>query len=69
MEIIFTEHTKERMRKRSISEEEVINAIKFADKTDKKQGKYYTQKNIGRAEIGVVYEKDKYIKVITTYYL
>ena len=69
MNIIFTLHAKDRMAKRKITEEEVIHAIKNSDKTFKIEGKYYAQKDIGRAKIEVVYEKDKYIKIITLYYL
>ncbi len=69
MKIIFTEHVKYRMKKRHITEEEIINAIKYPDKTTKKKGKYIIKKNIGRANIEVVYEKDKYIKIITVYYI
>lgn len=69
MKVIFTQHAKERMNKRKITEEEVINSIKFPDNTSKKEGKYYIHKNIGRAKIEVIYEKDKYIKVVTVYYI
>lgn len=69
MKIIFTEHAKDRLKKRRISEDEVIDAIKYPEKTTKREGKYYVQKNIQRAKIEIVYEKDKYIKVITIYYI
>jgi len=69
MDIIFTEHAKERMKKRKITEEEIKEVIKYPEKTEKIEGKYYVQKNIQRANIEVVYEKDKYIKVITVYYM
>lgn len=69
MEIIFTEHAKDRMKKRGITEDEIIQTIKNPDNTKKQGGNYYAQKNIGRANIEVVYEKDKYIKVITIYYI
>lgn len=69
MEIVFTEHAKERMKKRKITEEEVREAIKYPEKTDKTEGKYYVKKNIQRANIEVVFEKDKYIKVISIYYV
>lgn len=68
MEIIFTEHAKERMKKRHITEEEIINAVKYPDKTIKREKKYIVKKNIERANIEIVYEKDKYIKIITIYY-
>lgn len=69
MEIIFTEHVKEGMRKRNITEEEIISAVKYPDITFKRERKYFVAKNIGRTIIQVVYEKDKYIKIITVYYL
>jgi len=69
MEIIFTIHVKQRMKKRGITEEEVITTINFPEKTSKKEGIYYAKKDIGRANIEVVYEKDKYINVVTVYYL
>jgi hypothetical protein len=69
MEILFTKHVLFRMKKRKITEDEVINAIKYPEKTSKNEGKFYIQKNIDRANIEVVYEKDKYIKVITVYYI
>ena len=69
MDIVFTDHAKNRIKKRKISEEEVINAIKNPDKIEEIYGKYYVQKNIGKGKIEVVYEKDKYINVVTVYYL
>ena len=69
MEIIFTEHAKDRMKKRKISREEIIEIIKYPDKVIKKFGKYIVQKNLQRANIEVVYEKEKYLKIITVYYI
>lgn len=69
MEIIFTEHAKKRIKKRKITKDEIINTIKYAEKTNKREGKYYAQKDIGRGKIEVVYEKDKYINVITVYWI
>ena len=69
MEIIFTEHVKDRIKKRKISEDEIVNTIKYAKKTDKRAGKYYAQKNIGRGRIEVVYERDRYIKIVTVYWI
>ena len=69
MDIEFTDHVKNRIKKRKIKEEEVINAINNPDKDYKFEGKYYAQKDLGRGKIEIVYEKDKYIKVITIYYI
>ena len=38
MEIVFTEHAKDRIKKRKITEDEVINAIKYPNKIEKKKG-------------------------------
>ena len=69
MEIIFTEHAKFQMNRRHIYKEDVVNTIKYPKKTYKVKGNYYSQKDIGRGKIEVVYEKDKYIKVITVYWI
>jgi len=69
MEIIFTKHALLRMKKRKITKDEIINSIKHPENTSKKENKFYVQKNIDRANIEIVYEKDKYIKVITVYYI
>lgn len=69
MKIVFTEHAKDRMKKRKITEEEITQAVKYPDSLSKKDGKYYAMKNIARANIEVVYEKENYIKIITLYYL
>ncbi|HLC87221.1 MAG TPA: hypothetical protein VJH65_03025 [Candidatus Nanoarchaeia archaeon] len=46
------------MKKRNLSEEEITHSIKNPDRTHKEEGKYYVQKNIGRAKIEVVFEKE-----------
>ena len=69
MKIVFTLHTKARLKKRKITEEEVIYAIKSPDKLTKINYKYYAQKNIGQGNIEVVYIKENYIKGITIYWL
>jgi len=69
MEIIFTKHAILRMKKRKITKDEIINSIKHPKNVSKKEGKLYIQKNIDRANIEIIYEKDKYIKVITVYYI
>ncbi len=69
MEIKFTNHARERLKKRGISEEDVIETVNNAENTNKRGGKYYAQKNIGRGKIEVVYEKDKYIKIVTIYWI
>ena len=69
MEIEFTYHIKSRLKKRKIKESEIIETINNPDKEYKLEGKFYVQKNLGRGKIEVVYKKDKYIKVITVYWI
>ena len=61
MKFIFTDHAEYRVRKRNLTKEEVIDAIKYADKTEKRHEKYYSRKDIGRGAIEVVYERTKAI--------
>ncbi len=65
--IIFTKHVKEQMKERGISEDEVINTIKYPEKTQKIDDVYYAQKRTIQGIIEVVYIKENYIKVITVY--
>lgn len=67
MNIKFTKHAIEQMKERGISEDEVINTIKYPEKTQKINNVYYVQKSLGWANIEVVYIRENYIKVITVY--
>ncbi len=67
MNILFTKHIKEQMKERGISEDEVVNTIKFSESTQKIDNIYYARKKTIAGMIEVVYEKENYIKVITVY--
>ena len=67
MEIILTRHAKDQMKERGISEDEVINTIKYPEKTLKTTDRYLAQKKVSIGTIEVVYIREKYIKVITVY--
>ena len=67
MNIVLTKHVKEQMEERGISEDEVMNTLKYPESTQKIDGLYYSQKRTGQGIIEVVYEKQNYIKVITVY--
>ena len=70
MEFIFTAHAEYRIERRKLTKEEILEAIRYPSKTLKKHEKYYAQKNIRRGTIEVVYKKtEKYIKIITVYWL
>ena len=55
------------MEERGISEDEVINAVKYPENTQKIDDLYYAQKKTNQGIIEVVYGKQNYIKVITVY--
>ena len=44
MNIEFTHHAEHRVKIRKITKPEVLDTIRFPDKTVKKHGKYYYQK-------------------------
>lgn len=67
MNIVFTDHAKERMKRRNISEDEVINTIKYPEKTEKTDDAYYVYKHLGRFILKVVYTRENYIKVLTVH--
>jgi hypothetical protein len=70
MKIVFTHHAELRLKKRKILREEAIEAIKFPDRTIKKYGQHYYQKQLGRGAIEVVCEKtESNINIITIYWL
>ena len=69
MRILFTRHAEKRIKSRGVLKQEIIDAIKYPDKTIKKHGCYYYQKNLGRGKIEIVCEKKaKNIKIITVYW-
>jgi len=67
MNIIFTKHAKDRMKIRNISKDEIINVIKYPEKTQKSRNVYYVQKKLDRFILEVVYIRENYIKVLTFY--
>ena len=69
MDIVFTDHAKNRIKKRKIKEQEVIDAINNPEKIYQDEGKYYVQKDLSRGKIEIVYQKDKYINIITVYWI
>ncbi|MEK6933701.1 MAG: DUF4258 domain-containing protein [Nanoarchaeota archaeon] len=50
-------HAKDQMKERGISEDEVMNTLKYPESTQKIDDLYYAQKKTNQRIIGVVYEK------------
>lgn len=69
MKIVFTKHAIERIIKRKLTEQEIIDSIRNADNTVKKHGKYYYQKRLERGSIEIACEQEQSIlKVISIYW-
>ncbi len=70
MDILFTSHAEYRVKKRKLTKQEVLDAIKSPDKIIKKHGKYYYQKKLDRGTVEIVTERtEKNINIITIYWL
>lgn len=70
MRIIFTIHAEFRLKKRNVSKQEIIEAIKQPTLTMKKQDKHHYFKILPRGRLEIVCEKsEKNIKVITLYWI
>lgn len=70
MKIIFTIHAEERIKKRNITKEEVLEVIKFPDKILRKYGKYYYQKKVQRGTMEIIAElTESNLNIITIYWL
>ena len=69
MEIKYTYHAKFIIKERKIEEVWVEETIKSPDKVEKEFGKFYARKRLNGISIEVVYIKEKYIKVITVYWI
>ncbi len=70
MKIVFSIHLKERLDFRKISEEEVIDTIRFPFHITKNHGKHFYQKKLQRGMIEVCCEiTERDIKVITVYWV
>jgi len=66
MDIIVTKHARERMFERSISMEELQNAIDLPDYTIAKDNLIEVYKKIKNRNLKIVYSKEgKFIKIIT----
>jgi len=68
MNIVYTEHAEDQIRDRKFEKVWIEEAIKHPDKTIREsKNRYYAVKKLNGITIEVVYEKERYIKVITVY--
>ena len=69
MKIILTRHAIEQIEDRKINFVWVQETVKFPDIMKKEDNKYYALKRLNGHVLKVVYVKEKYIKVITTFFV
>lgn len=69
MYIIFTKHAKEQIEERKIELIWIEEAIKWPNLTKHAENKYIVTKRLNGRSIEAVYIKEKYIKVLTVYWV
>lgn len=69
MHIEYTYHALEQIKERKIHFLWVEEAIKYADITYREGHKYYASKKFNGRTLKIVYVKENYIKVITTFWI
>jgi len=71
MKILYSSHAKKRLRERGIKEEDVIETIEFPEYTIRRSNnEIEAYKKIKGRMLKVVYfQKERYIKIITLYYV
>jgi len=67
--IIYTEHAEKRLKKRNILKIWIEEAITSPDLINRDKNKYYIIKKLNGKTIKVIYLKEKYIKVITSFFI
>ena len=69
MNITYTHHAEIRIKKRKILKVWVEETIKSPDKVRCKGRKWWVVKKLNGMALKVVYVKERYIKVITSYFI
>lgn len=69
MRIAYTAHAEEQLYERKIEKVWVKEVIKHPDLTVKEGGRHYVIKALNSHTLKVVYVKQKYINVITCYFV
>ena len=69
MEIKYTLHAEEQIKERKILKVWVEETIKSPNETKRKEQKYYVAKKLNGKTLKVIYVKEKYIKVITSFFI
>ena len=69
MRIIYTLHAEEQIRERKIELVWIEEAVNSPDRTERVGNKYYVTKKLNGKIIKVVFVKERFIKIITSYFI
>ncbi len=69
MEIRYSLHAMQRMKRRHITSEDIKITLQFPERIRRQGKKILAARHIGRGTIEVVFTKGKYIRVITVYWV
>ena len=69
MRIKYTFHAKLMIKERKMEKVWIDETIKSPDIVKKEEGKYYVRKKLNGFIIEVVYTKERYINVLTVYWI
>ena len=69
VDIIYTVHAEEQRKERNIEKVWIEEAIVSPDYTAREGNKYLVTKKLNGHAIEVVYVKEKYLKIITVYWV
>ncbi|MBN1377412.1 DUF4258 domain-containing protein [Candidatus Woesearchaeota archaeon] len=69
MRFIYSKHAEKRLKERNILKIWVEETIKYPDLISRKKNKYCVVKKLNGKTLKVVYLKEKYIKVISCFFI
>lgn len=69
MEIEYTSHAQDSIEERKIEKVWVEEAVKAPNRITTDGEKYYARKKLNGLSIEVVYAKERYIRIITVYWV
>ena len=69
MDLKYTLHAEEQIKERKILKTWIEETIKSPDETKTDGNKFYVVKKLNGKTLKIVYVKEKYIKVITSFFI
>ena len=69
MRITYTAHAEEQIKERRVANVWIEETVTSPDKTERNGHKYYVIKKLNGKTLKVVFVKERYIKIITCYFI